>query len=68
MIFGCYTLDLYCDNDFEHPYINYEKGNFGQFVGKNLTECKRMARKVGWGFYSNKCYCPYCKGKKNGSR
>ena len=66
MLIGCYTLDLYCDNDksgvkedgthdwreFPHP-----------FTGETFAVCAREARGRGWIISKNHDLCPKCSGK-----
>lgn len=62
---GCYSLDLYCDNEGAHPH-NYRNGNNledgqfpSQYTAETASSCRRQARKVGWKL-GKKDLCPRC--------
>ncbi len=57
MIVGCYTLDLYCDNESDaHNFREFPH----QFTAERETDCMRQAAAKGWRFKDNKAYCPKC--------
>ena len=64
MIVGCYSLDLYCDNEDAH------KGEYPTFsfesTGRSRAQCLRAAKRAGWAVDIRKrtVRCPKCKGKK----
>lgn len=64
MIVGCYSLDLYCDNEEAHkdeyPLLIF------QSTGRSRGACFRSARQAGWSIDLKnwKARCPKCKGKK----
>lgn len=62
MIVGCYTLDLYCDNDVSDHCRNVFSETY---VGETFAECIREARSKGWIINpkKNKALCPECSGK-----
>lgn len=63
MIVGCYSMDLYCDNDHKTDGTarEYQLAKPGQYTGHTEADCKRDARKEGWKFKRNgKVYCPAC--------
>ena len=70
MIVGCYSLDLYCNNQegrsYEQDMLLHAHKEFPhQFVGRTFSACKRQAVKDGWRFSRNgNVYCPKCKGPK----
>lgn len=67
MIAGCYSLDLYCDNErIKHPYGEFPH----QFTGETFGECARTARARGWIISRDRsrAICPMCSGKKRGWR
>ena len=71
-IIGCYSLDLYCDNEQAHwvEGETWQKGycNVPMFetIGRSRASCFRRARKAGWTIdpRTYKTRCPKCKGKK----
>lgn len=74
-VVGGYTMHLYCDSGLDQPYADERHdrilghhGEPGQFLGKNLTECRRKARKAGWfitGSNQNTVTCPRCAAEWN---
>jgi len=72
---GCYTLDLYCDNEDEEltlPGKAHVQGHPGfykyfawQFIGETAAQCRRVARRTGWTWkLDGQVLCPICSGKK----
>jgi hypothetical protein len=65
---GCYTLDLYCDNenaencgDGIHGYKEFPI----TFTHEKGSVCRSMARKDGWILGKDgSAICPKCSGKK----
>ena len=76
MIFGAYTLDLYCENMETYEihkhmwYVLKDGRKFPlQYVGQTNRECMQLARAAGWTFktgeYGQKlAICPICSKKK----
>lgn len=73
MIVGCYSVDLYCDNEDRTGDKRCKRRNgplrYGsdQYTGETEGECLRQARKEGWKFTRDrprKAYCPACSGKR----
>lgn len=66
MIVGCYSIDLYCDNFVEYPYMH---GEPDQFTGETRGECIAKARRQGWIVNDKpredggRQICPMCSGK-----
>jgi hypothetical protein len=70
MIVGCYSLELYCENqpdrqkpDSVHGYEEFPS----VYAAQRREDCERAARKDGW-MINNKtgvCLCPKCSGKHN---
>lgn len=62
MIVGCYTLDLYCENDRQYPDGTHDFYEFPhQYTGETHAECNRQARKQGWKLTRDKkAFCPKC--------
>ena len=62
MIVGCYSLDLYCDNEDAHIHEHYSF----EATGRSRAQCLRAAKRAGWAVDSRKrtVRCPKCKGKK----
>lgn len=64
MIVGCYTLDLYCENqdDPRHKWNAFPV----QITGETFNGCAWKARKAGWMINRKTgiCLCPLCSGKK----
>lgn len=61
MIVGGYALDLYCELEDQHSVESRVKDeHFGEYVGRNRTECARGARRDGWriNFKKGAAYCP----------
>lgn len=53
MIVGCYTLDLYCDedgcpNDCARYTSDGRGAPPGQFTGETGGECRSQAKRAGW--------------------
>lgn len=53
MIVGCYTMDLYCDeqgckNATARHTSDGRGAPPGQFYGETAGECRRAARRAGW--------------------
>lgn len=70
MMVGCYTLDLYCDNEsteHEHSGTSYDEFPH-QFTGEIASECRAKARRAGWqlNLRTGKAICPKCAGKAKG--
>ena len=65
MIVGCYSLDLYCDNEKVHK-DEYPGMKSIELQGRSRESCLRQARQVGWKINIQKwtCYCPQCKRKE----
>lgn len=66
MIVGCYSVDLYCDNE-KCPFI--DMANPDVFTGETETQCLGDARRAGWQItrgkpHERKAYCPKCSTKK----
>lgn len=57
MQFGTYTLDCCCDT---HNCNGVEPVNPTRVTGENASECRMKARRIGWSFVRNKCFCPKC--------
>ena len=57
MIAACYTMDLYCENEEYHDYMEARGidevsegeryGGFAQYVGETWTGCLRQAKNMG---------------------
>lgn len=62
MIIGCYSLDLYCDN--ESRCKNRDQYGLkraqGNYTGPNGRAAKSDARKDGWRFKGDKVFCNAC--------
>jgi hypothetical protein len=61
---GCYSLDLYCDNE-SHTIakdMRYYNVPCLNVIGFNCADCLRQAKLAGWKikYKTNKCYCPEC--------
>lgn len=65
MIAGCYSLDLYCDNDSpssvergEHVYREFPH----QYTAEHGSKCRSLARKAGWklDIKNGLAICPKC--------
>lgn len=57
MIVGCYSMDLYCRNDFRHA----DGVRPAQFTGRTFAACKRDAIGAGWRFHRDgDVTCPRC--------
>lgn len=62
MIVGCYSLDLYCDNEKAHeneyPTLSFES------TGRSRAQCLQAAKRAGWAVDIRKrtARCPKCKG------
>lgn len=59
MIVGCYTLHLYCDTKLAaHRNVPFP----GEYCGETASECRQLARKVGWKLDLAKgtATCPNC--------
>lgn len=67
MIASGYTLNLYCDNEKAHSWLN-DPSAFSEFSSdeKNCKAiCFRMAKKSGWKIKRDgTCLCPNCVKKK----
>lgn len=67
MIVGCYSMDLYCDNE------ACAASNIG-FTGRNRTQATREARQAGWSVkhatdeQTGVCFCPSCRKPDIGRR
>jgi len=61
MIVGCYTLDLYCDND-DCPHRRDKDGGWHrcQYTGEFGAACRKEARKDGWTLDHKRTLCPSC--------
>lgn len=74
MIVGCYSVDLYCDNWFDHPdgtrYTGHPNRKPHVYTGETEAGCLRQAKHDGWRITraankgDRKSYCPACSGKK----
>lgn len=78
---GCYSLDLYCDNqgcakeyrtDTAGCLVDKHGHTWGEFphqyTGEFGADCKRRARKAGWVIKpGGVALCPKCSGKANTS-
>lgn len=61
---GCYTLDLYCDDDTGSQLdTKHFDGSFAQFTGHTESRCIKQARAKGW-LLGERDLCPLCSGKK----
>lgn len=71
MLAGCYSLDLYCDNE-DAKTVNHDaKAQRGehrfnefpsQYTAETGGECRRDARRAGWLFTRDgRHYCPRCR-------
>ena len=64
MIVGCYSLDLYCENEElhanEYPILVFNS------TGRSRAQCLRYAKRAGWSVDLKRriARCPQCKGKK----
>ncbi len=59
MIAGCYTLDLYCDEESpDHVYDEFPH----QYTHEFGSTCRRKARKDGWHISKDLQLCPKCSG------
>lgn len=68
MIVGCYTLDLYCDNEGKFPDGIHEHKEFPRkFTDEHGSRCRKMAREEGWklNLKDGTALCPKCSGKQN---
>ena len=75
MIVGCYTLDLYCENegtynvwgeDGRELYDEYghQHNEFPHtFADEYGSKCRSEARAKGWLLGRGKALCPKCSGK-----
>lgn len=66
---GCYTLDLYCTNEYAtlgHTECreSHRGSGVGQFTGRTESECLRKAKKVGWKLTPDKELCPTCNANR----
>ena len=78
MIVGCYTVNLYCDDEGHEGFIGstgsyYVKvGIFHdevkhEFAGQNERECFAQARRIGWEFTRDRrVICPFCQKRATG--
>jgi len=60
---GCYTMVLYCDYKNEaHGHHPKERINTpDEYAGRDRSECRKRARKVGWVFKQDlTVQCPLC--------
>lgn len=58
---GCYTINLYCDNDWAHPCEPDQKTPSAEYVGETGAECRKQAKRDGWKFHRDGCHtCPEC--------
>ena len=64
-IVGCYSLDLYCENEEGGKHPNHPEACeylrvIGQFLGSTHLETVQAARKAGWMIdeYKHTAYCP----------
>lgn len=68
MIVGCYSVDLYCDNEGNCP--KSWSPETATYTGETEGECLRQARRHGWLITrakhkgERKAYCPKCSNKK----
>lgn len=61
MIAEGYSMDLYCDYPHHTNNSKYHEMWQDQFVGKNRTDCKYQAQKIGWKFKKDgTVICPIC--------
>jgi len=61
MIVGCYTLDLYCENDGQYPDGIHSYDEFPHtYSHENGSQCRSAARKDGWKLTQGKAICPKC--------
>ncbi len=75
MIVGCYSLDLYCDNEEAHfvepkrlQTTGYYDTPYFNSIGRSREGCLRLSKKAGWSvnFKTRTALCPQCKGKRLG--
>ena len=61
MIVGCYTLDLYCDNEGAscHEFDEFPH-SYGAEFG---SQCRAEARRDGWKLHNGQAICPKCNRK-----
>lgn len=64
--YGCYSLDLYCDNFTGAKDEVHGFGKFPwQYTAETGGECRSEARKAGWIVRGDgSAICPKCSGKK----
>lgn len=58
-VVGCYTMHLYCRNvgSTNHRYKEFPH----EIVGENNSECRTIARQMGWIIHQdNYATCPKC--------
>ena len=62
---GCYTLDLYCDQQRgAHTFADGSQGapRMSQYVGRNFHQCAKIARANGWRIHGDRtATCPECR-------
>ncbi len=76
MIAGCYSLHLYCRNEnlpvhygegpvpTGHHHSGRQGGNFEDFTGQTLSECRAQSKKAGWTWQQDgDVTCPLCNRK-----
>jgi hypothetical protein len=63
VIFGGYSLDLYCDGAVKCRNRGAIDGfAAGRFTGETFSECARKAKQAGWKLKRNgMAFCPLCK-------
>lgn len=67
-IIGCYTLDLYCENDKpvgEVDLVHSHNEFPHSFCHESGSVCRKRARKTGWrlNLKEGKAVCPKCNKK-----
>ena len=64
MIVGCYTLDLYCDDETCKPKFKEFPKNF---IAEYGSECRAQARRAGWklNLRDGTAICPRCSGSES---
>lgn len=74
MIVGCYTLDVYCDNEdkcaakdlpiWDKNYLPWPC----QYTGRNSRECLQAAKSAGWKIKRDVAICAICLDRKRMAR
>lgn len=56
MIAAGYTMNLYCGCDYCKSHT-WKSPEFGEYTGRNWSECASDAKKYGWFISKDRTYC-----------